>query len=72
MISDENYPDPYLYMNSWPFNEKVTQIELPIGEWHTSGWNGIKVEWQDLTKYPEQKAAEKIYELFQIAKKNFD
>lgn len=69
---DEQYLFPYLYMNPWPFNNKVTENELPIGKWHTSGWNGIKVELDELTQYTFQDAAKKLSELFSIAKKNFN
>lgn len=69
---DEQYPEPYIYMNPWPFNEKVTEKRLPIGIWHTENWKGIKVEWKDLEKLSEQKIEEKICELFEVAKKNFE
>ncbi len=68
---DEQYNGPYLYMNPWPFNEKVRENKLPVGIWHTSGWNGIKVEWNDIAQYRGQEIAQKIYELFLIAKRNF-
>ena len=69
---DETYSFPYLYMNPWPFNEKVRENSLPIGKWHTSGWNGIKVEWDELTQFKPKDAAEKITTLFNISKKNFE
>ncbi|MDH3677084.1 MAG: hypothetical protein OEQ12_02140 [Nitrosopumilus sp.] len=68
---DANYSFPYLYMNPWPFNEKVMENSLPIGKWHTSGWNGIMVEWADLIQFKPTDAAGKITYLFNIAKKNF-
>ncbi len=33
---DEQYSEPYLYMNPYPFNQKVIENNLPIGTWHTS------------------------------------
>jgi len=69
---DEKYSLPYLYMNPWPFNDKVARIDLPIGKWHMLDWNGIKVEWEDLKKYSPKIAADKIHELFVVAKKNFE
>lgn len=68
---DETYSFPYLYMNPWPFDEKIVEEPLPIGVWHTEGWNGIKVEWDDLAGLSSKDAAEKIIELFSIAKKSF-
>ncbi|MCH9042461.1 MAG: hypothetical protein IIB80_09950 [Thaumarchaeota archaeon] len=68
---DEQYSNPYLYMNPWPFEEKITETFLPIGTWHTNGWNGIKVEWDELVQFTPKNAAEKITELFSIAKKSF-
>lgn len=68
---DETYSFPYLYMNPWPFDKKIVKESPPIGVWHTEGWNGIKVEWDDLVQLTAKDAAEKISELFSIAKKSF-
>jgi hypothetical protein len=69
--ADENYSFPYLYMNPWPFNEKTTEESLPIGKWNTKPWNGIKVEWEELVQLSSNDAAQKLHELFLIAKKSF-
>ncbi len=58
-------------MNPWPFEEKIIEKPLPIGSWHTNGWKGIKVEWDELEQFTTKGAAEKITELFSIAKKSF-
>ena len=68
---DEQYSNPYLYMNPWPFEEKITETFLPIGTWHTNRWNGIKVEWDELVQFTPKNAAEKITELFLIARNSF-
>ena len=68
---DEQNSNPYLYMNPWPFNEKITNESLPIGKWNTDGWNGIKVEWNELEQLSPKDAARKITELFIITKKSF-
>jgi hypothetical protein len=69
---DEQYKEPYLYMNPYPFNPKVTQNNLPIGTWHTSSWKGIKVERGDLASHPQNEVTFLLHQLFLIAKKNFD
>ena len=69
---DEHYSDPYLYMNPYPFNKHVTTKELPLGIWNTSGWNGVKIEWKDLLKYPPTNAVNKLHEVFETVKKNFN
>jgi len=69
---DEQYSEPYLYMNPFPFKKNIINENLPIGKWHTSGWNGIKVEWKEMLKLPPEGATQKIFNLFQIAKKNFE
>lgn len=69
---EEQYKTPYLYVNPYPFNKQVIKAKLPVGIWHTNGWNGIKVEWdKDLENYSEHKIAQIIYELYSIAKNNF-
>jgi hypothetical protein len=68
---DEQNSNPYLYMNPWPFEEKITNKPLPIGKWNTVGWNGIKVEWSELEQLSPKDAGRKITELFLIAKKSF-
>ncbi len=69
---DEQYDEPYFYMNPYPFNSKVTQNNLPVGTWHTSSWKGIKVDREDLAKYPQNEVTDLLHQLFLIAKKNFD
>ena len=69
---DEHYSEPYLYMNPYPFNEQITANELPIGTWHTSGWQGVKIEWKDLLKYSPANAVNKLHEVFEVVKKNFN
>lgn len=69
---DEQYPEPYLYLNPYPFNPKVTQNNLPVGIWHTSTWNGIKVDRDDLAKYHQNEATDLLHQLFLVAKKNFE
>jgi len=69
---DEQYSEPYLYMNPFPFKENIINENLPIGKWHTSSWNGIKVEWKEMLKLPPEVAAQKIFNLFVVAKKNFE
>ena len=69
---DEQYSEPYLYMNPYPFNPKVIENNLPVGTWHTSTWKGIKVERDDLANYPQNEVTELLHQLFLIAKKNFD
>ena len=69
---DEKYSEPYLYMNPSPFNPKIIENNLPIGTWHTSTWKGIKLERADLGNYPQHEATDLLYQLFLIAKKNFD
>ena len=69
--ADENYPFPYLYMNPWPFNEKIVEEPLPIGKWHTNPWKGVKVEWNELIQFTPKDAAKRLTELFLITKKSF-
>jgi hypothetical protein len=38
---------------------------------HTTGWNGIKVEWNELEDKIEQEISSTIYDLFLVAKRNF-
>ena len=40
----ELYESPYLYVNPYPFNEKLFDESVSPGTWHTDGWKGIKVE----------------------------
>jgi hypothetical protein len=68
---DDQYESPYLYVNPYPFNEMMVNEPLFIGRWHTVGWKGIKVEWKDLEKKPEQQISGHIYDLFSVAQRNF-
>jgi hypothetical protein len=68
---DKEYSEPYLYMNPYPFNPEVTQYNLPIGKWHTASWKGIKIDREDLGKYPQNEVTDLLHQAFLIAKKNF-
>jgi hypothetical protein len=69
---DDTHPESYLYMNPYPFNDKVLQQKLPIGEWNTKDWKGLKIQYDALTKYASHEAAKKLYNVFKIVKTNFD
>ena len=68
---DEHHSEPYLYMNPYPFNEKILEQKLPLGDWNTEGWKGVKIEWKDMLKYPSQNISSKLHEIFEIVKTNF-
>jgi hypothetical protein len=68
---DDNYESPYLYVNPYPFSENIIHQQLPIGKWHTRGWNGIKVEWNEFDIKTEQDISSYIYNLYLVAMKNF-
>lgn len=50
----------------------MLEQQLFIGQWHTSGWNGIKVEWKELQNKTVREISDSIYELFLIAQCNFE
>jgi hypothetical protein len=68
---DETNSEPYLYMNPYPFNDTILEKKLPLGNWNTEGWKGVKIEWKDLLKYPPQNASSKLHEVFETVKTNF-
>jgi hypothetical protein len=68
---DESYELPYLYVNPYPFREDIVHQPLPIGKWHTAGWNGVKVEWDMLENKKEQDISSEIYNLYLVAMRNF-
>ncbi len=69
--SDKDYPDEYVYVNPYPFKDSTSKFPLPLGVWHLEGWKGIKAEWKDFCNLGEIEAADKLYDLFQLARKNF-
>ncbi len=68
---DEGNSNPYWYMSPWPFSEKMTKIDIPIGKWNIERWKGIKVEWDELLQTTPKEISKKLTELFLIAKKSF-
>jgi hypothetical protein len=68
---DDDSESPYLYVNPYSFDEKMVDQSLAIGKWHTTGWNGIKVDWNELEDKIEQEISSTIYDLFLVAKRNF-
>lgn len=67
----DQHESPYLYVNPYPFDEKMVNESLSTGRWHTVGWKGIKVEWTELEMNLEKEISGKIYDLFLIAQRNF-
>jgi hypothetical protein len=59
------------YVNPYPFDEKMVDQPLAICKWDTIGWNGIKVEWNEVEDKIEQEISSTIYDLFLVAKRNF-
>ena len=70
-LGDDDYESPYLYVNPYPFDEKMVDQSLAIGIWHTTGWKGIKVEWIELADNIEQEISSRIYALFFSCKTQF-
>ena len=68
---DDKYESPYLYVNPYPFKQKMDELVLPIGIWHTGDWNGIKVEWKNIENMSEQEISNLVYDLFLLAECNF-
>jgi hypothetical protein len=68
---DDSHDSPYLYVNPYPFNENIIHQPLPIGKWHTRGWNGIRVEWNEFNIKTELDISSDIYNLYLIALHNF-
>jgi hypothetical protein len=66
---DDDSEPPYLYVNAYPFDEKMVDQSLAIGKWDTIGWNGIKVEWNEVEDKIEQEISSTIYDLFLVAKR---
>jgi len=67
----DQYESPYLYVNPHPFDQKMVEKALFTGKWYTSTWKGIKVEWKDLENKIEQEISAEIYDLYLVAKLNF-
>lgn len=67
----DQHESPYLYVNPYPFDEKMVNESLSTGRWHTVGWKGIKVEWTELEMNLEKEISGKIYDLFLIAQRNY-
>lgn len=67
---EENIALPYLYINPYPFNPKIKEEKLPLGEWHDKSWKGIKVEWNEISYKNEKEIASIITKLFKILSKN--
>lgn len=68
---EENIVLPYLYVNPYPFNPKIKEQKLPLGEWYDKSWKGIKVDWNEISYKNEKEVADIITELFKISYRNF-
>ena len=68
---DKDNANPYLYMNPYPFNEKLIENKIPLGTWNLHGSKGMKIELKELLNYSPENAADKLNEAFAVVKKNF-
>jgi hypothetical protein len=41
---DEATPDPYFYVNVWPYPKPDTLPALTVGRWNTEGWTGAVLQ----------------------------
>lgn len=47
---DDSYTAPYYYVNVWPYPSAEQVLELPLkqGQWHTAGWTGIVLTFEEI------------------------
>lgn len=51
---DGGIPEPYFYITAYPWQDALTQFDLPPGaQWHTEGWNGALLLYNTLVKSEE-------------------
>ncbi len=53
---DENYDQPYFYVNSWPFVEEDRLKPLPYGSWHVDDWVGAVLLSEEVVREDRQVA----------------
>jgi hypothetical protein len=46
--------DAYFYSNPWPFDQSLTEVELPgQARWHTDGWEGTILRYDEVSGDPD-------------------
>ena len=58
---DEQHPQPYFYVNCWPYPEVKDLPDLPYGHWNTEGWVGTVLGYKDFAGNPHQQTIAKDY-----------
>ena len=53
---DESIPQPYLYVGPWPYPPLDELPELAVGHWHTGGWVGAALTYDDVRGHDDQAA----------------
>ena len=48
---DDSYSTPYYYVNVWPYPspEQSISYKLSFGDWHTAGWTGMVLSYDQLS-----------------------
>lgn len=65
---DAAHPDPYFYVNPFPFDDKITQEPLaPGAHWHLEGWKGACLPYAKLVEAEDGEQLLKDYLLGAIA-----
>ena len=69
---EENITLPYLYIyQSLSVQSNNKEEKLPLGEWHDKSWNGIKVEWNEISYKNKKEIASIITELIKLPLQKF-
>lgn len=65
---DSGYPEPYWYVNLWPYPDKSRLPKLTVGKWHTEGWIGAILTASDLVGgEPVESQIQQVNKFFQDA-----
>ena len=65
---DENHAGAYVYANPWPFDQALTEHELPgKASWYTEAWKGSIYSYADLVGANEQPLRDYLDTVFQLA-----
>lgn len=61
----------YLYLTQFPFNDKIFEEKLPMGNWNKQNWKGIVLQWDEVYKKSVNHISTLLIDLFNLIKNNF-
>ena len=64
---DEEFDEPYFYLNPWPYPDEEELSELEVGTWHVENWIGAVLKASEIINLPEDQQQATLLKFYKDA-----